>query len=1062
MRASRGTTLVRDEQHLRELLRIDYTPAQMAAITAGLDQPSAIIAGAGSGKTTVMAARVVWLVGHLGVAPEKILGLTFTNKAAAQLGQKVRADLERLGMEFDGEPTTSTYHAFAGQLIAEHGLRLGIEPDLRLVSDASRFQRMAKAIESYGGELEELSTHIPSIVGQAIALDGQLAEHLVSPEDLRAHDEALIAECEQARLDEGKPPTLLRDAAEKARKRIELSRMVDRYRQAKADAGVMDFSDQMAWGARLAALPEVGEVLRDRFGVVLLDEYQDTSVAQRDLLRALFSGPDAEHGQGHPVTAVGDPAQAIYGWRGAAAGNLAQFLDDFPATDGTPGRLFSLVETRRCAKPIIDAANDLASEFYAASSVVQPLQSAVTEPGTVDVGLYATVEEEIAELIEAIKNDPAPLREIAILVRVGRENGAIVQALRAAGIPFEIVGLEGLLSQPEVLDLLAVLEVVNDVTANPAMLRLLTGPRWRIGTRDLALLGRRAATLSGRTFGRTDDATLAAELARAVEGTDPTEIVALADAVDDPGSLPYSAEALLRFAELSQLIASVRRHAGEPLLELARRSIRALDLDLELEAGAITGGADNIALFLEAISDYAQSDRYASLSGLVAYLAAEDFYNEGMSVATPSDADSVKLLTIHRAKGLEWHSVYVPLTSRTIFPSTRGRGRWTSNAQTLPNSLRGDRDSLPILRGWSPGEAKAFNEADRADAQMEERRLGYVAFTRAARRLVVTGHIWGRTQQKPLGASEYLLSTREWLESQGREALHWADPPLDDATNPHLIAADGIAWPAASPELDGRRALAEAVRSAAAGTLTVPAGDADDSAEVARLDELAGDVELLLAEALESDRAVREVPWPASMSATTAMALQADPEQFARELARPMPRQPSGAARFGTRFHAWVEAHFSRGNGGQQTLLDPTDLPGRGDIGIGTDAELEEVKAAFLAGPYADLTPVQIEAPFSLVLGGQQFVGRIDAVFSSAPGRYEVVDWKTNKAAGADPLQLAIYRLAWAELMGVEPEAVTASFYYARLGQVQTFDDLPDRTELERRLGLVAGEPPIT
>uniref|UniRef100_UPI002FC74C9F ATP-dependent helicase n=1 Tax=Aeromicrobium sp. TaxID=1871063 RepID=UPI002FC74C9F len=705
-------SLVRDEQHLRELLRIDYTPAQMAAITAGLDQPTAIIAGAGSGKTTVMAARVVWLVGHLGVAPEKVLGLTFTNKAAAQLGQKVRADLERLGMEFDGEPTTSTYHAFAGQLIAEHGLRLGIEPDLRLVADASRFQRMAKAIESYGGELQELSTHIPSIVGQAIALDGQLAEHLVSPAELRAHDEGLIAECEAA---SPKPPTLLRDAAEKARRRIELSHLVDRYRQAKADAGVMDFSDQMAWGARLAALPEVGEVLRDRFGVVLLDEYQDTSVAQRDLLRALFSGPDAEHGRGHPVTAVGDPAQAIYGWRGAAAGNLAQFLDDFPAADGSRGALFSLVETRRCAKPIIDAANSLAADFYSTSSVVQPLESAVTEPGTVDVALFHTVGAEIEALIEAIKNDPAPLREIAILVRVGRENGAIVQALRAAEIPFEIVGLEGLLSQPEVLDLLAVLEVVNDVTANPAMLRLLTGPRWRIGARDLALLGQRASTLSGRSFGRSDDKTLATELAKAVEGTDPTEIVALADAVDDPGDLAYSAEALTRFGELSQLIASVRRHAGEPLLELARRAIRALDLDLELEAGAVTGGADNIALFLEAISDYAQSDRYASLSGLVAYLAAEDFYNEGMSVATPSDADSVKLLTIHRAKGLEWHSVYVPLTSRTIFPSARSRGRWTTNAQTLPYSLRGDRDSLPVLAGWSPADAKAFNEADKAD-----------------------------------------------------------------------------------------------------------------------------------------------------------------------------------------------------------------------------------------------------------------------------------------------------------------------------------------------------------
>ncbi len=1048
-------TLIRDEQDLRDRFGIDFTAPQVAAITAPLDRPSAIIAGAGSGKTTVMAARVVWLVGHVGVAPDQILGLTFTNKAAAQLGQKVRAGLEFLDVELDGEPTTATYHAFAGQLIAEHGLRLGIEPDLRLVADASRFQRMARAIETYDGDLRELSTHVPTLVTQAIALDGQLAEHLASPDALRVFDNALIDQF-RAADDAGKAPTLLRDAADTARKRIELSHLVDRYRLAKADAGVMDFSDQMAWGAQLAALPEVGEALRARFGVVLLDEYQDTSVAQRDLLKALFSGADETCGRGHPVTAVGDPAQAIYGWRGAAAANLEQFLDDFPATDGAAGRLFSLIKTQRCSPVIIDAANALAAEFYATSKVVRPLESAVTEPGTVDVGLYATVEDEIAAMIAAIRAETVPLRDIAILVRVGRENGAIVQALRAADIPFEIVGLEGLLSQPEVLDLLAVLEIVEDVTANPAMLRLLTGPRWRIGTRDLALLGRRAATLSGRTFGRDDDTTLEAELTRAVAGTDPTEIVALADAVDEPGELPYSAEALIRFTEVSRLIASIRRHASEPLIELARRSIRALDLDLELEAGGIAGGSDNIALLLEAISDYAQSDRYASLSGLVAYLAAEDFYNEGMSVATPSEAQSVKLLTIHRAKGLEWHSVYVPLTSSTIFPSTRGRGRWTATASALPNSLRGDRDSLPSLGGWTPADSKAFSAANSADSRMEERRLGYVAFTRAARRLVVTGHWWGRTQQKPLGPSEYLLSTREWLTSQQRVPLHWAAPPPDDATNPHLVEAAGIAWPATAPALVGRRALAAAVRSAAGATLAVPVA-AGDPAELARLDELANDVDLLLAEVHESQRALRKVPWPVSMSATTAMALQADPEQFARDLARPMPRRPSSAARFGTRFHAWVEAHF-----GQQTLLDPTDLPGRGDVGIDTDAELEEVKAAFLAGPYADLTPVQIEAPFSLVLGGQQFVGRIDAVFSTSPSTYEVVDWKTNKQAGADPLQLAIYRLAWAELMRIEPAAVTASFYYARLGEVQTFTDLPDRVALERQLGLSAGDAPIT
>jgi DNA helicase-2/ATP-dependent DNA helicase PcrA len=1036
--------LVREEDHLRDILGIPFTTPQMDAITAGPDRPSAIIAGAGSGKTTVMAARVVWLVGHLGVPPERVLGLTFTTKAAAELGQRIRASLERLGVELDGEPTTATYHAFAGSLIAEHGLRLGVEPDLRIVSDASRFQRMARSIESFDGSLGAITTYVPSLVGQVMALDGQLSEHLVSTAQLRAHDLDVIRAYETA----DKPPAVLRDAASAALRRIELSHLVDRYQQAKVDDGVMDFSDQMAWGARLADLPQVGEALRERFGVVLLDEYQDTSVAQRDLLQALFSGGDPASGRGHPVTAVGDPAQGIYGWRGAATGNLEGFLDDFPAADGQRGRLFSLVETRRCAPEIIAVANHLAAPFYASSSAVKPLESAVDAQGTVDVSLHATVDDEVQALVEAIRNTPGRLRDIAILVRVGRENGAIVQALREAHIPFEIVGLAGLLSQPEVLDVLSLLEVVEDVTANPAMLRLLTGSRWRIGPRDLALLGRRASALSGRATRSSDDPTLEDELARAVEGTDPTEIVSLADAVDDPGDLPYSSEARARFAEIAHVIASVRAHVSDPLLDLARRAVRALDLDIELEAGDVSGGSDNVALLLEAVASYAGTDRYASLSGLVAYLAAEEFYNEGMEVSTPSEAESVKLLTIHKSKGLEWPTVFVPLVSGTIFPSTRGRGRWTTSAQTLPVALRGDAASLPDIEDWTPAANKEFMAADRADALMEERRLAYVAYTRAARRLVVSGHWWGRTQQKPLGPSPFLTETRDFLETQGVKPSTWADQPDDDETNPHLVVADGIPWPAGIPVLGGRHALADDVRAALAGALDVPEPTDPETPELQRLEELENDIELLVAEAAADDSPVQTVPWPATMSATAAMALEKDPDQFARDLARPMPRRPSGAARFGTRFHAWVEAHY-----GQQTLLDPTELPGRGDVDLESDEELEQVKEAFRLSPYADLTPAQIEAPFSLVLGGQQFVGRIDAVFQTPDG-FEVVDWKTNKQASADELQLAIYRLAWAELRGIDPATVTGAFYYVRLGEVRRFDDLPGRAELERRLGL--------
>jgi DNA helicase-2/ATP-dependent DNA helicase PcrA len=1035
---SAGQPLVRDEKHLRDVLGIDFTDEQMAAITAGLDKPIAIIAGAGSGKTTVMAARVVWLVGHEGVEPDRIIGLTFTNKAAAELGQRVRASLARLGdpaqMEW-GDPTTSTYHAFAGALISEHGLRLGFEPDLRVITDASRFQRFARAVEAFDGEIRHLSTHIPWIVRECPKLDAELSEHCRSTDELRAFDARLIEVAESGVAAE----KIVGIAATTARKRTEITWLVDAYREAKAADGVMDFSDQMAWGAALAQVQEVRDAVREQFDVVLLDEYQDTSVAQRDLLVGVFHGM--------PVTAVGDPAQGIYGWRGAATGNLEEFLNDF---SDLPGQLLTLRQTRRCAPEIIDAANEIVSEFHEDSSV-ESLTSAKPPGGLVEVALHATVSDEIGAMvakIAAIRDaGEIPLRKVAILVRVAKENGEIVKALRDAHIPFEIVGLQGLLVQPEVLDVVSLLEVVDDATANPAVLRLATGARWNIGARDLALLGRRASELAWRPRDGDDQLPpLQAALAKSVDGTDPTEIVSLADALADLGDHPYSVEARERFGDLSRVITTVRRHASEPLVDLVRRAVRALDLDIELEAGDVEGGGDNLAMFLDAVAAYAENDRYASLSGLLGYLAAEEEFNAGMEVSTPSEAESIKLLTIHRAKGLEWHTVFVPLMSGTVFPSAQGRPNWLTTMLALPTPLRGDRDSLPSMppdpARWTDDDADAHKRRVGELALMEERRLAYVAYTRAADRLVLSGHWWGRTQLKPLGPSEFLLRTRQWLADHGGEPTVWADPPAVGATNPHLAEVRMAPWPAEPPRLDRRRALAEAVRAQLADPAPVDLPHPE-------LDQIEQDIGLLLAEADAAAERTREVALPASLSTTSVLTLAKDPADLARQLARPMPRQPSAAARFGTRFHAWVEAHY-----GQQVLLDPTDLPGRGDVDLASDADLDAVINLFETGPYGDRSPAAIEAPFSIVLAGQQVIGRIDAVFAE-DGHWEVVDWKTNRAATADPLQLAVYRLAWAEMNGLDLADVTGAFYYVRLGEVKRFDDLPDRDALER---LLAGE----
>ena len=209
--------------------------------------------------------------------------------------------------------------------------------------------------------------------------------------------------------------------------------------------------------------------------------------------------------------------------------------------------------------------------------------------------------------------------------------------------------------------------------------------------------------------------------------------------------------------------------------------------------------------------------------------------------------------------------------------------------------------------------------------------------------------------------------------------------------------------------------------------------------ELLRLDREAA---LLLDEERVARRAVREVLLPTSLTASALMRLREDPDGFARELARPMPRPPAPAARRGTRFHAWVETLFE-----DRPLLDPDELPGAEDDALGSDEELSALQEAFLASGWAARKPHAVEAAFSLPLAGRVVRGRIDAVYDLGDGRWQVVDWKTGRES-ADPVQLAVYRLAWARLVDVDPSAVTASFLYVRSGREDPHDDLPGEAEL--------------
>ncbi|MFJ3163645.1 ATP-dependent DNA helicase [Streptomyces kanasensis] len=1222
------TARITDPEQLKELLGIPFTPEQTACITAP-PAPQVIVAGAGSGKTTVMAARVVWLVGTGQVAPEQVLGLTFTNKAAGELAERVRTALVRAGVtdpdvidpdDPPGEPSISTYHAFAGRLLTDHGLRIGLEPTSRLLADATRYQLAARVLREAPGPYPALTRSFPTLVSDLLALDAELSEHLVPPEDLDAHDARLLTALEAVRLGNAD----LRKVPEAAAARRELLDLVVRYRAAKRERDLLDFGDQIALSARLALTrPEAGAQLRDEFRVVLLDEYQDTSVAQRLLLSGLFGG-----GTGHPVTAVGDPCQAIYGWRGASVANLDDFPEHFPYADGRPATRYALSENRRSGGRLLDLANGLAEPLRAMHEGVEALRPApgAERDGVVRIALLPTQAEEIAWLADSIAHlvrtgkEPG---EIAVLCRTATDFPEIQAALVARDVPVEVVGLSGLLHLPEVADLVAVCEVLQDPGANAALVRLLTGPRWRIGARDLALLGRRARLLVHRA---TDgDADPDERLAAAVEGVDPAEVISLADALDtflDTGGhddgLPFSAEARVRFARLAAELRDLRRALADPLMDVLHRILATTGLEVELSASPHALAArrrETLSNFLDVAARFAAVDGEATLLAFLGFLRTAAQYEKGLDNALPGGENTVKVLTAHKSKGLEWDVVAVPGLVTGQFPSSRAREAWTAQPQVLPYALRGDADTLPGIDTWDAASLRAFKDALRDHQHTEELRLGYVTFTRPRSVLLGSAHWWGPSQKRRRGPSPFLHALYDHCAAGYGEIEAWAEEPDEDAENPALgAAADDHAWPLPldPASLARRRAAAETVlayleappdddarqaadapdaavddvpwwpddvdapddvdvfwsddveapddvdvsrpddapprdddpevpddtshargelpdgfplpahalphqRTGRPGTTTgrsgarpglpgddtpdpqddagdlrddagdprndagddpqddipplrddtpAPRGDTgrlapDEARTVASWDR---DLDALTGELLRARSATRDVPLPASLSASQLLRLAADPDAFAAELARPMPRPPQPAARRGTRFHAWVESRFEAL---PLPLLGPDELPG-GEVHadepeIVDERDLAALKEAFERTEYAHRTPHRVEAPFQLALAGRVVRGRIDAVYHDPDsGTYEIVDWKTTRHRTGDPLQLAVYRLAWAELHGLPLDAVSAAFVYVRTGEVVRPEGLPGRDGLERVLigGTADGTPP--
>nr|WP_104197547.1 ATP-dependent DNA helicase [Cryobacterium sp. M15] len=1058
------------------------TDEQQEVIEAPL-RPTLVVAGAGSGKTETMANRVLWLLANGHVRPDQILGLTFTRKAAGELSDRINkriADLDAAGLipiiansdassgagsaaepsDLFNTPSVSTYNSFASRLFTDNALLLGREPESVLLSETSAWLLARRVVIDHGdGRLVPYGKSVDQVTDAVLQLSRAVAENPPpwhngapgTPHDLAGLAESFVylGDLPYGNPRKKKPYDSVVDALAAVAPLPVLAELAAQYSSEKRRLGLIEFSDQVALALQVCQkVDAVVDRYREQYRVVLLDEYQDTSVLQTELLHTLFHN--------HPVMAVGDPHQSIYGWRGASSANLLGFERDFNTSDASPASAaptMSLSFTWRNPSLVLDAAN----------AVVDPLsQTLRAQPGGIQVetlkvpagtragGIDALMAETIADEADAVA-DWFAARLVgdhtgAMLFRARREMDYFAEVLRSHGVRAHVLGLGGLLSTPEVADVVSVLRVVHDPAAGSELVRLLSGARYRVGARDLQALANVARWLARHDWAqKAISADLRGKLRASVAGDEGSSLV---DALDFLGTAPDSHGQFAEFSELGRArvqsagrqLAWLRSRASLPLLDFVRLIEQEFRLDIELTANEDNDlGLANLYSFHDTVAAFLDSDEQGTLASFLRWLKRAELQDDLGPRAEISEQGTVQLLTIHGAKGLEWDFVAIPnLTEKSLPALAHDSSGWLRFGE-LPYGFRGDRSELPELEVAGHDTQLDYDLAFQTYKEQlatrhddEERRLIYVAITRAKQDLLLTGSFWGPgvTVRKP---SRYLVELAE-------AGLIRAIPDTSTEVEKPGSASSGTElWP--FDPLGTRRALVEA----AATRVLSSTADAPTRWSHA--------VTLLLEERALRLAGGAVTPVPTRIPASRFKDYVDDPAGVAAELRRPMPQRPYRATRLGTLFHSWVEQRAGGATGTDRVdaALNELDFgdDDAGDGGAGDDGgagalndlavpEQEQfavLQATFERSEWADRAPVDVEIEIHHVLAGQVFVCKLDAVYRTEAG-YQVVDWKTGRAPknAADlelkQTQLALYRLAYARWKGIDPSIVDAVFYF--------------------------------
>ena len=1086
------------------------TDQQEKVITAPL-KPTLVVAGAGSGKTATMSARVTYLVASGQVDPSQVLGLTFTRKATHELRERIE---NRLGQLYRypgwtpssarsntdesasadapstaagpstaaeaggsnsqvqeltavaGEATVATYNSFAGSLVREWGLEVGLETDTAVLTPASSWQIMYELMENWGQEFEEPFSSLDSATELALQVANSLNENLLSVDEARELMADLSQNLKDLRSVRGAAKAIDAKSLPAMTKRIQVLDLVERYIDYKRENSLVDFGDQVALACRIVTDERVGPRLiaqyRDRFKAVLLDEFQDTSVAQTILLSTLFAGCG--------VVAVGDPNQAIYGWRGASSAALGQFHRHF--SNGS-GPVLQLSTAWRNDPQILQAANRISDPLRASGQV--KVEKLVKRPGVGDERgkvWAARVQDGLAEaelIAKFLAQRWSPSKSMAVLCRTRSQFTPIVAALIERGIPVEVVGLGGLLDVPEVADVRALMSVALDPTSADRLMRLIDLVGIDAADLDVVWSFARELVNARANTGQSSAEPLLAEAL--------SEIVvnfAAFEAFCKKYACALSPAGLYQAKRLGRILQEANAAANLELVDFISWAERALGLDVEAAARVDVNevGARALAALRAQATSFKSQNPEAGAQVFLGWLNAAQDQERGLELPEVEPAPgAVQVLTVHASKGLEWDIVVVPGLVEANFPSYRSRPKedytvlansWITQVSEFPHTLRRDYDSLPPCPfiGLSPQAGKdailAAGEEYRSELGKwevaEERRLAYVAYTRARSQLLLTTSHYAALSKTPKMTSRFL---KELERSQMVQFLA-DDERDDDLSNRALDQSSVSVWP---HQLDALASLEEpgvadapgqavlgkqaglSLRLRAAALVSAAGGCQGAGSEEAlqipeglapQLDDWWRQARLLLQERQIRQENGQEIVLPSHLAAT-AMA-KVGKEDFIMSLRRPLPPPPSKAARLGTAFHEEMSQRLNS----EGTLLSLAEA--------GSDrlSPADRKQVNDWLDNVADLEILQGYSPYAteidqeIRLAGFNVRCRIDAVFKAVEkGRAQwlIVDWKTGgQRVRVD--QLSLYVHAWAASQNVDISQVRAAYVYVQDGHV--------------------------